>query len=205
MLQERISIGEDETAGTLHDRMKAIGANVLVKTIFGLRNNSLLEKPQQLHSGKHAPKIFTETCRIDWNKNVSQVYNLVRGLSPYPVAFTYLNEKLLKIYSGNKELTSTASKPGETETDHRSYLKFACTDGYLHCTEIQIEGKKKMRIENFLKGSGANPSRSLRYPFSAQRYITKDTKNCAKDARINNLHQLQTSNYLLQVRQQLHR
>lgn len=108
LLQEIITIREEETAGELHDRMKLIGANLLVSTIHGLRDNTLKETPQSSFSNiagnaKHAPRIFTETCRIHWNKNVSEIFNHVRGLSPYPGAFTYLNDKLLKIYRGRKK------------------------------------------------------------------------------------------------------
>src|ERR1043165_9173853 len=98
LLQETINIGEDETAGELHDRMKEIGAQLLVKTIKGIADGSLKETPQPPGDIKHAPKIFTETCHIKWNKSLNSIYNLIRGLSPYPGAFTLLDEKVLKIF-----------------------------------------------------------------------------------------------------------
>jgi methionyl-tRNA formyltransferase len=101
---------------------------------------------------KHAPKIFTETCKIDWNKSIEEVHNLIRGLSPFPGAFTYLNDKMLKIYRSEKEITTPSVKPGEFETDGKTFLKFACVNGYIHIKELQLEGKKKMSIENFLRG-----------------------------------------------------
>ena len=158
LLQEKMSIGENETAGELHDRMKEIGARVLVETVKGLADGSLKETPQiklNIQSPgelKHAPKIFTETCQIDWNKPVAEIFNLVRGLSPFPAAFTILKYKKLKIYSSAKEMTKPSIAPGSFETDHRSFLKFACTDGYLHLRDIQLEGKKRMMIEDFLRG-----------------------------------------------------
>lgn len=161
LLQEKMSIGENETAGELHDRMKEIGARVLVETVKGLADGTLKETPQnQLNldsSGefveiKHAPKIFTETCQIDWNKPVAEIFNLVRGLAPFPSAFTTLQNKKLKIYSAVKELAKPSIAPGTFETDHRSFLKFTCTDGYLHLRDIQLEGKKRMMIEDFLRG-----------------------------------------------------
>ena len=158
LLQEKMPIGENETAGELHDRMKEIGARVLVETVKGLADGSLKETPQnQLNIQspgelKHAPKIFTETCQIDWNKPVAEIFNLVRGLSPFPAAFTILQYKKLKIYSSAKEMTKPSIAPGSFETDHRSFLKFACTDGYLHLRDIQLEGKKRMMIEDFLRG-----------------------------------------------------
>src|SRR5215203_1035819 len=109
LLQDTIPIGENETAGELHDRLKELGAEVLVKTIHALANGTLKEISQsEISNAKsetimHAPKIFTETCRIDWNKPVDEVHNLIRGLSPFPGAFTHLNEKLLKIYRSEKE------------------------------------------------------------------------------------------------------
>ena len=160
LLQESFPFGEDETAGEVHDRMKEIGAALLVKTIQGLADGSLKEKPQSsianrqssVSALKHAPKIFTETCRIDWNKPAQEIYNLVRGLSPFPAAFTFLNDKMLKIYKSKKEITPPAAMPGSFLTDHKTYLKFACTDGFIYATEIQLEGKKKMMIDEFLRG-----------------------------------------------------
>lgn len=161
LLQEKMPIGENETAGELHDRMKDIGARVLVETVKGLADGTLKETPQnQLNKNslqdsvefKHAPKIFTETCQVDWNKPVTEIFNLVRGLAPFPAAFTTLQNKKLKIYTSAKELAKPSIAPGTFETDHRSFLKFACTDGYLHLRDIQLEGKKRMMIEDFLRG-----------------------------------------------------
>jgi methionyl-tRNA formyltransferase len=176
LMQETIPIGENETAGELHDRMKEIGAQLLVKTVEGLANGTLQETPQssivngQLsiensHLGetnspltihhsliKHAPKIFTKTCRIDWNKPVDEIYNLIRGLSPYPAAFTELEDKTIKIYKSEKEHAVPTSKTGRWESNGKTYLKFAAKDGYIHLKEVQLEGKKKMLIEDFLRG-----------------------------------------------------
>lgn len=156
LLQERIPVSENETAGELHDKMKEVGAQLLVKTIKGLAEGSLKETPQlSLINGsevRHAPKIFTETCKIDWNKPVDEVHNLIRGLSPYPGAFTYLNEKLFKIYKSEKELAQPSITAGQFENDGRKYLRFACKDGYIYAKEIQMEGKRRMGIEEFLRG-----------------------------------------------------
>jgi methionyl-tRNA formyltransferase len=158
LLQERIPIGEDETAGELHDRMKEAGAALLVKTINKLEEGALQERPQQTFlesvafETRHAPKIFTETCRIDWNHQAAAVYNLVRGLSPYPGAFTSFQEKTLKIYKARKEEKEPSIPAGEFETDRKSYLRFACADGYIQVMELQLEGKRKMSVEEFLRG-----------------------------------------------------
>jgi methionyl-tRNA formyltransferase len=157
LLQEKIAIGENETAGELHDRLRMLGANVLVKTIKGLADNSINEIPQsaisyQQPAVKSAPKIFTETCKIDWNNSVTDVHNLVRGLSPFPAAFTYLHNKMFKIYLCKKEIAAHQYENGEVMSDGKTYLKFACADGFIHCTDVQLQGKKRMQIEEFLRG-----------------------------------------------------
>jgi len=158
LLQEKIMIGEDQTAGELHDRMKEIGADLLVKTLKGLAEGALNETTQSWSDGdgqtilKHAPKIFTEDNKIDWNKSVDEVYNIIRGLSPYPAAFTILNGKMLKIYRSKKEIDKPSISAGDFKTDNKTFLKFACSDGYISITELQLEGKKKMSVQDFLKG-----------------------------------------------------
>jgi methionyl-tRNA formyltransferase len=157
LLQEAIPIGEKETAGELHDRMKSIGAALLLKTVNGLADGSLKEIPQSTAVAdpfviKHAPKIFTETTRIDWKKPADEIFNLIRGLTPYPAAFTHLDGKLLKVYKAKKETGKHSSSPGEMETDKKSFLKFASRDGYISIEELQLEGKKKMAVQEFLKG-----------------------------------------------------
>ena len=161
LLQEKIVIGEDETAGELHDRMKEIGADLLVKTVKGLSEETLKDMPQeglttdnlQLATQlKHAPKLSTETSKINWNKSVDEVYNLIRGLSPYPAAFTLLNDKTLKIYKAKKEIIPIKVLAGEYETDKKTFLKFACDNGYVSITELQLEGKKRMSVEEYLRG-----------------------------------------------------
>ena len=158
LLQEKIKIGDNETAGELHDRMKIIGAELLVKTIKGLMDGMVKEISQSESANPkfeilhHAPKIFTETCKIDWSKTVDEIYNLIRGLSPYPAAFTYLNNKILKIYHAKKEFEVNAFDNGSVHTDGKTFLKFACSDGFIHVTDIQLEGKKRINVEDFLRG-----------------------------------------------------
>lgn len=152
LLQESFFIGENETAGEVHDKMKEIGAKVLFETVKGLANGSLKEKPQLTAEIKHAPKIHTDTCRINWSSPVESIHNLVRGLSPYPGAYTVINEKMFKIFRSKKEIVFPKATEGDYETDGKTFLKFACADGYLHLLEVQLEGKKKMGITDFLKG-----------------------------------------------------
>lgn len=158
LLQEKILIGENDTAGELHDVMKEIGANLLVATVKGIEDGSLQETNQseaiQQMRGelKHAPKIFTETCIINWNKTCDQIYNLIRGLSPYPGTITNLQGKILKIYKSAKEKTSVSHAAGEWVTDGKTFLKFAAADGYIHVTDMQLEGKKRIGVLDFLRG-----------------------------------------------------
>lgn len=159
LMQDKLMIGDDETAGELHDRLKMLGAIVLLETVKGLAANTLSEKPQDFHLSsideqlpKNAPKIFTNTCKIDWTKNCEETHNLIRGLSPFPGAFTFLNEKMFKLYKSKKEIINHNANPGDVFTDGKTFLKFACAGGYIHCTEVQAEGKRKMSIEDFLRG-----------------------------------------------------
>ncbi len=169
LLQVRFPIGEDETAGDVHDKMKEIGAQLLVETVIGLADGTLKEQPQMtIVSGelsgtqspltthellfKHAPKIFTGNCSIDWSKSTTEIYNLIRGLSPFPAAFTLLQNKTLKIFHSKKELLIPSVAAGNYLTDTKTYLKFATADGYIHATDIQLEGKKRMMVDEFLRG-----------------------------------------------------
>ena len=160
LLQERIPIGDDETAGQLHDRMKDIGAALLVKTVDGLLHNTLKEKLQSglMHPDadqtilKHAPKIFTETCRIDWNQPVDRIYDLIRGLSPYPAAFTMLDGKTVKIFGCKKSQQQPTQPAGSHATDGKTFLRFFASDGYIDITDLQAEGKKRMAVADFLRG-----------------------------------------------------
>jgi methionyl-tRNA formyltransferase len=158
LMQKNFPIGEDETTGEVHDKMKTIGAALLVETVKGFVEGSLVEKPQsgvnnpETGEIKHAPKIFTETCKIDWNKSVDEIHNLIRGLSPYPGAFSLLNGKMLKIYRSKKEKCSITHPIGEALSDGKTFVKFTCNNGYIYITELQLEGKKKMTVEEFLRG-----------------------------------------------------
>ena len=153
LLQENIIIGADENAGELHDRMKEIGANLLVKTVEGLSAGILQEQAQlPSESIQHAPKIFTETCAIDWNKQTDEVYNLIRGLSPYPAAFTQLDGKKLKVYASRKIKGKVNESAGKYMTDQKTYLRFVTADGMIDIIDLQLEGKKRMNIADFLRG-----------------------------------------------------
>lgn len=154
LLQEKFPIGENETAGEVHEKMKEIGAQLLVKTVRGIAKGTLKESPQNTNNStiKHAPKIFTDTCKIDFTRTAEEVHNLIRGLSPFPGAFTSLNGKTLKIYRTEKEIVTPSIHPGAYDTDGKTYLKFACANGYVNALDIQLEGKKRMPVQEFLRG-----------------------------------------------------
>jgi len=156
LFTEKITLNGHETAGELHDRLMNKGAGLLVKTVKAVESGRYSELPQhELVEGmelRHAPKIFKENCLIDWNNTTETVFNLIRGLSPIPTAYTKLNDKTFKIYYGEQEVTPPTLQPGEFESDNKTYLKFACTDGYISVTDVQLEGKKRMSIEEFLRG-----------------------------------------------------
>ena len=158
LLQDKLPITDSDTAGTIHDKMMILGANLLVTTLHGIINNTLLEKDQEdiINNDpnllKHAPKIFTETCTINWNNTTESIFNLIRGLSPFPGALTKLDDKIFKIFAAQKEICGHQSSAGSVLTDNKTYLKFACADGYLHITDLQLEGKKRMQVQDFLRG-----------------------------------------------------
>ena len=156
LLSKKVAIKETDNAGDLHDNLMVAGAETLLQTIQQLKAGTLQPKPQEVlltaEPLKHARKIFKEDCKINWDQPTAQVYNFIRGLSPYPAAFTLLNDKVLKIYSTEKELVNTATIPGTIETDKKSFLKIAAQDGYIVISDLQLEGKKRMNVVDFLKG-----------------------------------------------------
>lgn len=152
LLQEEVEISDTMTAGELHDILKVKGAQLVVKSLQLIAGGNYKTFPQPVGSTKTAPKIFTETCRIDWSKNARDIYNLIRGLNPYPAAFTTIQHKLVKVYACVTEITKHEKNTGEMVTDGKTFLKFACRDGFVHLTDIQPESRKRMPITEFLKG-----------------------------------------------------
>ncbi|AZB27957.1 methionyl-tRNA formyltransferase [Chryseobacterium balustinum] len=156
LLQEEIPVLENENAGSLHDRLMEMGSKLVVKTLDGLAENSIIEKPQpEVEHPKNAFKIFKEDTRIDWTKNSKEVHQFILGMSPYPAAFTTLKiseeEKGLKIYNGKFEVSEHGKPVGSLEiskNDFRIYTK----DGMYFPLELQLEGKKRMNVKDFLNG-----------------------------------------------------
>jgi len=154
LLQAPIDISENMTAGELHDTMKEVGAALLVKTIEGLNNNSIQAKAQLEISVelKHAPKIFTTDCEINWENPAASIHNLIRGLAPFPGAITKIDGKMVKLFTTHIINTPSTEKPGTFITDGKTFAKIACGNGYIGIDDIQWEGKKRMPITDFLRG-----------------------------------------------------
>lgn len=163
IFQEKTPIAENDTVGDIHDRLMVIGANLVVKTVDALVNGEIeaIDQEQLIENQekiRHAPKLFKDDCRIDWSRDTESVRNLIRGLSPYPGAWTELihpekSETLTaKIYAALRDNSSLPAAPGTLQTDGKKYLRIACPDGWLSVTEIQLSGKKRMKTEDLLRG-----------------------------------------------------
>ncbi len=153
LLQTSMPIGPDDNAEIVHDNMMNLGAKTLVETVENLANETLKGTPQ-IDSGslKKAPKIFTEDCTINWDDTIDNIYNRIRGLSPYPGAFTLLNGKIFKIFKTEKISTQPDIAIGQYKTDNKKSILFAAKDGFINLIEIQPEGKKRMLVEDYLRG-----------------------------------------------------
>jgi len=156
LLQDRIPIAPNNTAGEIHDTMMEVGAQLLVKTLHGLFDKSIKAVPQEQVIGneelQHAPKIFTKDCEIDWEQPCASIHNLIRGLAPFPGAITKIDGKIVKLFLTQMIDEPPTEVPGTFVTDGKTYAKIACKDGYIGLADIQWEGKKRMPIIDFLRG-----------------------------------------------------
>ncbi len=162
LFKKEIRIDENETVGDIHDRLMGIGAKLVIDTVDAIATGNIHPIPQvELTANvqiKHAPKIFKEDCKIYWNRDSEQLRNLIRGLSPYPTAWSNLihnetgEEILTKIFYAKTVSSVKFAEPGTIETDGKKYLNVACKNGWLQITDLQIAGKKRMKTEEFLRG-----------------------------------------------------
>lgn len=152
IFQERMSIGDDETVGEVHDRMMVLGAETILKTVKAIESNDYQLLPQDVSQVSKAPKIHTDTCEIDFNQSTQKVHDFIRGLSPYPTAWTTLEELKLKIYKSTKEHHDHDDVAGRFISDNKHYFKIATLDGYINVLELQLQGKKRMKVKDFLNG-----------------------------------------------------
>ena len=155
ILQEEVAIGNDETFGELHDKLMEVGSNLVVKTVQQIEKGIVKTVKQPEIEEKSAPKIFTETCKINWDNSLSDIYNLIRGLNPYPAAWTTLinndDEIKVKIYDVKKESASHQHKPGKVITS-KNEIKVAVNGGYIIIESLQLAGKKQMDSKSLLNG-----------------------------------------------------
>jgi methionyl-tRNA formyltransferase len=158
LYQEKVPIGPDETAGELHDNMMQIGAALVLRSVQSIERGETKPMPQADIEATHAPKIFAETCRINFDQPTVRVHNFIRGLNPYPGAWTIFEGKNMKILRSSLDNPHHTSDSGQTNqigqfsSDGKSFLKFATSDGYIFVLELQLEGKKRMSIKDFLNG-----------------------------------------------------
>lgn len=155
LFSTEVEILDNDNAGDLHDKLMLAGAELLIRTVNAIKKNDIHPIPQDsidTENLKHAPKIFKEDCLINWENDSVKIYNLIRGLSPYPTAFTHIDGKVLKIYESEIIIEKHDLKPGSYISDGKNELKFATKDGFLKLLEIQIEGKKRMSVSDFLRG-----------------------------------------------------
>jgi methionyl-tRNA formyltransferase len=160
LFQEKVPIGIEETIGELHDKLMVVGAKLVLKTVDALADGKVIPYPQSATAVNperlHAPKIYKENCKIDWTKSTVAINNLIRGLSPYPAAWTNLHrsgtETGVKIFKAITEQVSHQYQPGKIVSDNKKYLKIACADGFLNIQDLQLAGKKRMETAAFLRG-----------------------------------------------------
>ncbi len=157
LLQHRIPIGPDDTAGDVHDRMMIEGADLVLRTVQLIESGDYNLAKQDDSLAIPAPKIHRETCRIDWTQPLPEIHNFVRGLSPWPAAWTLLEGSNLKVIRAHAEPDDHAHAPGTVATDDKTYLKVACPGGYLVIEELQLAGRKRMTTEDFLRGVEVPP------------------------------------------------
>jgi methionyl-tRNA formyltransferase len=157
LFQEKEAIYMEDTVEALYGRLMAKGSELVYQTVRAIQEGNVKGKPQVFDSKlKTAPKLNKDICKIDWTKSSLEIYNFVRGLSPYPAAWTRINDKDCKIFKVRIEKSSLATGMTEEKkflTDNKTYLHFYTGNGLLAIEELQIEGKKRMMIDEFLRGN----------------------------------------------------
>jgi methionyl-tRNA formyltransferase len=154
LLQEKEPIHDDDTAGTLSERLRHKGARLVLRTVQMVETGNYAPAPQPTSATlTPAPKLFKEMCEINWNQPTEKVRNFIRGLSPYPAAWTRLGDKICKIYLAHAADDATPAASGQYRTDGKGLLHFRTADGWLAIDELQLEGKKRMTAGEFLRGN----------------------------------------------------
>ncbi|MCS6928197.1 MAG: methionyl-tRNA formyltransferase [Saprospiraceae bacterium] len=152
LFQERLDIGENETAGELHDRMMHVGAQLVLRTVQAIERGDIHPQPQKEDEATYAPKIFSETCHICFDRPTVQVHNFIRGLSPSPGAWAYLQGKVFKIFRTLKEYTPPSLPPGHIIFPPSGGVWVTTVDGHVQLIEVQLESKRRLSAEEFRNG-----------------------------------------------------
>jgi len=154
LFQERTRISDEDTTGDVYHRLMHMGADVVLKTVQAVQNGKVNLHAQDNSKVSKAPKIYHETCEIDFGKTTRDVYNHIRGLNPFPTAWTRIDGLECKILKSgiSDEPLADDHQPGDIITDNKRYLKIACSDGYIAILELKMQGKKKMDIKSLLNG-----------------------------------------------------
>lgn len=155
IFQDKTAISPEMTAGELHDQLMEQGAQLVLKTVKAIESGEYPQTPQVMEGEmKKAPKIYKETCKIDWNQSTEVVYNFIRGLNPYPAAYTFVGKDRFKIFKVRKikAKEATAIPAGNFFTDNEKFLFMSTADGLLGIEELQMAGKKRMTTQDFLRG-----------------------------------------------------
>jgi len=151
ILQKRINIEEDDDAGTLHDKLSELGASCVLETVRVIEAGNVIPQIQNDSNASPAPKIFKENCMIDWNQNAGKIHNFIRGLSPYPAAFTFLNNRSVKIFRSALTVNPKKETPGSIVVEDKKLL-VSCLDNMIEILELQTEGKKRIPASEFING-----------------------------------------------------
>jgi methionyl-tRNA formyltransferase len=159
--QVKIPIADTDNVGDVHDKLMMLGGSLVIDTVNAILAGTVKSIPQEQFSAqtelRPAPKIFRETCQIVWNQPLKKIYDFIRGLSPYPAAWSEIQfpdgaSLIVKIFETEKEFVRHSDETGKIQTDGKSYMKIAVAGGYLHIKSLQLPGKKRMNIEDFLRG-----------------------------------------------------
>ncbi|GAB3819474.1 hypothetical protein GCM10028895_17970 [Pontibacter rugosus] len=158
IFQERLPILEEDDFGSVYEKLKYKGAELALRTVQAIEQGQVQTQPQEVTAEtKHAPKIFKETCEINWNQPAKQVRDFIRGLSPYPAAWAHLNGKNFKIFKVEAlDNTVYTSEPGRIHSDNKTFLHVQTSSGAIAILDLQMEGKKRMPIQDLLRGYNFN-------------------------------------------------
>jgi methionyl-tRNA formyltransferase len=154
IFQEKEIISDSDTVGDLYERLMKKGADLVVRTVNEIEAGTVTGKPQdETAEIKHAPKIFKEDCQLDWSETAQTIHNKVRGLSPYPAAWTRIDGKLLKIYRTRLTSRKSETSPGSISVKDGNIIEVSTADFQLELLELQLEGKKRIQATDFIRGN----------------------------------------------------